>query len=293
MPATANPLSRLYNDLKRLGNADLKSPRVTDALVHLCELSLDYIRQHTKMSQLTSRVTGKRYMMAVLNSGAKSSRPINSDLFDIRIARSDMESLMSGNTDNFGEQRLQQVLYTTALSFCIATDVISVGNRKSPGTFFETLVGHLAAIKFGVNPSKTIAIPSLDIENTLPTDLIFDLGTGRAKVHMPVKISTRERVVQAWAHQRVLEGMHGTGRFRGILVILTETNKQKDISVVEVCLPGQWAAYQMYISAMYRVYYFDLPKAYEPLKDRYPFIPVWPFSRFFTEYATIRSPPAT
>jgi len=228
--------------------------------------------------------------MARLKNGARSSRPINKALFDSKITRSEIASVLNGGATTIGEARLDQLLYTIAMSYCLAVDLVSVGNKKSPGTFCEILVGHLAARRFKVNPARQIAIPSLDIENNLPTDFIFDLGPNKAKIHMPVKISTRERVVQAWAHQRVLEGMHGAGRFRGVLVILTETNKQKEKSVVEVCLPGQWAAYQMYIAPMHRVYYFDVPRRYEPLRDKYPHIQIWPFSRFFREYAQLQNP---
>ena len=45
----------------------------------------------------------------------------------------------------------------------------------------------------------------------------------------------------------------------------------------------------MYISRMHRVYYFDLPKRYEPLKDKYPHIQVWPFAKFFEEFNTLHT----
>jgi hypothetical protein len=57
-------------------------------------------------------------------------------------------------------------------------------------------------------------------EATLRTDFVFDLGPNRAKFHLPVKVSTRERVIQVWAHQRVLDGVYDTGRFLGTPVIL-------------------------------------------------------------------------
>jgi hypothetical protein len=289
---TTDPIGTAYSRLKKLGVTDIRSDKVGAELAHICELSLNFIHQYSDMTPLESKVPGKKYQMAALKSGQKVSRPINSGLFDGSITRSDIDSILSGNTAYLAEEELQRKLYTIAMSYLVARDLVSTGDKKSPATFFEFLIGHLVAAKFGVNPTRSIAIPSLGIENTLPTDLIFDLGQGKTKIHMPVKISTRERVVQAWAHQRVLEGMHGAGRFRGIMVILTETNKQQDRSVVEVCLPGQWAAYQMYISVMYRIYYFDLPKAYEPLRDRYPYIPVWPFSRFFSEAGRIEDPSA-
>jgi hypothetical protein len=71
------------------------------------------------------------------------------------------------------------------------------------------------------------------------------------------------------------------------LVCLTETNKQQNASVVEVCLPNQWIAYQMFIARLERVYYLDPPVKYTALRETYPHIQVWPFSHFFSEADTI------
>src|SRR5438046_2364030 len=169
------------------------------------------------------------------------------------------------------------------MSYCCATDILKTGDQKTPGTFFEILIGPLVARSLGLNPEQQIKVPTLDLDITLPTDFVFDLGPGKNRVHLPIKTSTRERVVQVWAHQRVLDGMHGVARFKGVLVAMTETNKQKDVSVVEVCLPNQWMAYQMYIAQMFRIYYLDLPQAYLRLADAYPFIQVKPFGDFFGE----------
>ena len=289
-----DPIADGYKRLKKATAiaAGLKGPRVGAELTQLCEMSLDFIRQNADLIPLGSGVPNKRYLMACLRDRAKGSRPSNAGLFDPSITRANIERVLEGLTDGMTEAELQRHLYTIAISYPVARDLMATDDKKSPATVFEMLIGHIVANKLNVNPTRSIAIPSLDMENTLPTDFIFDLGAGSAKIHMPVKISTRERVVQAWAHQRVLEGMHGAGRFLGVMVILTETNKQKETSVVEVCLPGQWAAYQMYISRMHRIYYFDLPEAYKPLRDRYPHIPVWPFSKFFSEYASLGQPGA-
>jgi hypothetical protein len=141
----------------------------------------------------------------------------------------------------------------------------------------------MVARSLKVNPERQIRVPTLDLDITIPTDYVFDLGPGKNRVHLPIKISTRERVVQVWAHQRVLDGMHGVARFKGILVAMAEMNKQKDVSVAEVCLPNQWMAYQMYIAQMFRVYYLDVPQPYLKLKDTYPFIQVKQFGDFFSE----------
>jgi hypothetical protein len=147
------------------------------------------------------------------------------------------------------------------------------------------------AATFGVRPTKTVVAPTLDLEISLPTDFIFDLGPDKSRLHLPVKTSTRERVIQVWAHQRVLDGMHGVNRFRGLLVVLAETNRQTERnSITEVCLPGQWTAYQMYIAQLHRVYYFDMPRPYRSLRDTYPFLQVRPFADFFYEYEKIARP---
>ena len=133
-------------------------------------------------------------------------------------------------------------------------------DRKTPATFFEIFVGHLVSEAFGVNPEKEIEVLALAPGYALPTDFVFDLGPDKSRIHVPVKISTRERIIQFWAHQRVLDGVSGINRFRGVLVCLTETNMvQKNMSVVEVCLPDQWAIYQMFVAQLYRIYYLDPP----------------------------------
>jgi hypothetical protein len=284
----ANPLAKRYARLKALANKDLKSDAVGAELASIITLSMDFVSKRAKLVKLISNVPGKTYAMVALKTGIKTSRPINTALFDFKLTDAELAAVVAGTDIKKNPRpRLDQLLYTAAMSFCVASDLIGEGNKKSPGTFFEIFIGHLVALTLKVNPAKKVVVPTIDAaetDNTLPTDFIFDLGPGKSRIHMPVKTSTRERVVQAWAHQRVLEGMLGAGRYKGVLVVLTETNKQKDVSVVEVCLPGQWRAYQMYIAPMFRVYYLDLPKAYEPLRDKYPFIQIWPFSRFFGEY---------
>ncbi len=293
MPAPSNPIQSQYKRLTELARKiGVLPPEVGSELLTLCDLCLDFIRTQSEMAELTSKVPGKRYMMARSKIGTRASRPINIDLFNIGLGRGGVQQVLSGDVGNLSESALQRDLYTVAMSYPVARDLAASGDRKSPGTYFEVLIGHIVAHIFGVSPTTSIEIPSLDIENTLPTDFIFSFGPGEPRIHMPTKISTRERVVQAWAHQKVLEGMHGAGRFLGMMVILTETNKQESSgSVVEVCLPGQWAAYQMYISRMHRIYYLDMPTKYEALRLTYPFVPVWPFSRFFREHAEIRSGP--
>src|SRR5262249_29597810 len=156
-----------------------------------------------------------------------------------------------------------RTLYTLAMSFCAANDVIKGGDKKTPATYFEILIGHIFAAHLGVNPKSSIEVLNKDMKGSLPTDFIFDLGAKKTKFHVPIKTSTRERVIQVWAHQRVLDGIYGVGRYKGILACLTETKLDSaKLEVVEICLPDQWRVYQMFIAQMTRVYYLDVPEKY-------------------------------
>jgi hypothetical protein len=115
-----------------------------------------------------------------------------------------------------------------------------------------------------------------------------DLGPRKAKFHLPIKTSTRERVIQVWAHQRVLDGVYGTGRFLGTPVILAETKTDsKSKKVVEICLPDQWLIYQMHIAQLKRVYYLDVPVPYARLAGAFPRLYVRAFGDFFHEVDTL------
>jgi hypothetical protein len=96
--------------------------------------------------------------------------------------------------------------------------------------------------------------------------------------------STRERVIQVWAHQRVLDGVYGNGRFVGLLTCLAETKlDHRTRDVIEICLPDQWRLYQLFISQLKRVYYLDVPQKYSELNTFFPKIHVKQFGEFFHE----------
>ena len=134
-----------------------------------------------------------------------------------------------------------RLVYTVAMSFCAFSDVTADRDKQTPGTYFELLIGHLLSLTFGVRPRKQVEVLTVEDErSTLPTDFIFDLGPKQLKFHVPVKTSTRERAVQVWAHQSILNGVYGEGRFKGILVALAETKLDLNkLEVVEICLPDQ------------------------------------------------------
>jgi hypothetical protein len=248
------------------------------------------------MLPLKSLVEGKRYFaFRHKDARARISRPINEDLYvaDARDLSRQLEKLEANPAmDWLPADQCNRFLYTLAMAFCAFNDVISDQDKKTPGTYFEILVGHLLALTFGVLPRTRVEVLTIEDErSTLPTDFIFDLGPRQVKFHVPVTISTRERVVQVWAHQRMLNGVYGEGRFKGVLVALAETKLDlQKLEVVEICLPDQWAVYQRFVARMDRIYYLDLPLKYAALAKVFPYIPVKTFGEFFQEKETLIKP---
>ena len=173
--------------------------------------------------ELKSLVPGKEYFAFV--GQKKPSRAVNKALFSDHVEEWDRfcDSLDKGDLTGLSADTITRIIYSAAISFCCYVDIHKDGDQKTPGTFFEYLIGHLFAWRLGVNPTNRLPVLNLDMETTLPTDFVFNLGKDRPKFRLPIKISTRERIIQVWAHQRVLDGAYGTGRFLGTPVILTET----------------------------------------------------------------------
>ncbi len=272
-----------YEALKLAAKLDAGSQSTTQLLVELVSQSLSELERYKTESLIAVNVPGKEYFAFAHSKVDKISRPVSANLFDLELCKSHLREFSSGAYRDLPFGELEKFLYTMAMSFCCANDMRATGDKKTPATFFECFVANIFSRELGVLPSTRAEILNMDMRATLPTDYLFNLGPGKAKIHLPVKISTRERVVQVWAHQRVLDGVYGVGRFRGVLVAITETNLVKGGKVTEVCLPDQWKVYQMFISQMKRIYYLDLPMKYAALGKTYPFLQVKSFAEFFTE----------
>ena len=284
-PATqiASALFEGYERLKELVRRDAKDPAVAVLLAGLTSKALQFLAGCQRVP-LVSKVHGKTYFSFTMKRSGKLSRAVNAELFNPNTRRQ-LSYLVDGTLNNLAVIDRSRLLYTIALAYCCASDLLRTRDQKTPATFFECFIGHLFARSFGVNPRTQVEVLHLEDEaSTLPTDFIFDLGPGRSKFHVPVKTSTRERVIQVFAHQRVLDGVHGFGAFKGILVCLTETKlDHKRREVVEICVPKQWVLYQRFIASLHRFYYFDIPARYAELATGNPPMPIQAFAKFFEE----------
>lgn len=288
----AGPLRDPYTALKSASKLDMAGAATSARLLDLVRVSLDFLNADCVTVDLVSRVAGKTYFAYALKSSPKLlSRPINKDLFLTTMATVE-HGWTAWKKRRASPKVIDPLIYTMASAYCAASDLFDRGNKKGPATYFEQLIGHLFARELGVNPTKSVSLPVAGKAVRMTMDFLFDLGTGQPKVHLPVKLSTRERVVQAWSHQRLLDAAFNYGSYRGILVIHSETKLNlRTREVVEICVPDQWLAYQLLLAKMDRIYYFDMPERYAELGRNFPVMPLKRFPDFFTEKDTVLTAP--
>lgn len=282
-PWAADPIL-LYRQLQKGFSKDIKGDVNRELFRDIYAACRDQLKNADRL-ELKSLVPGKQYFAF---KGRFISRAVNKALYadDVSEWETFSEAVVKGDPKYGGlnSTQITRVVYSAAMAFCCYVDTIKEGDKKTPGTFFEYLIGHLFAWRLGANPAKSLQVLNLDLDTDLPTDFTFQPGEGKTKFHLPIKTSTRERVIQVWAHQRVLDGVYGSGRFIGTPVILTETKTDKKKGeVIEICLPAQWRLYQLHIAQMKRIYYLDLPAPYARLNEGNPPIAVREFGEFLFE----------
>jgi hypothetical protein len=249
----------------------------------ICEMAV-YARgllDHAERVEFTSMVAGKDYFGYQAD---EQSRPINEALW----VASDREfeiclRAFRRGFRNTPPDRTTQGIYTIAYAVFAANDVYSVG-RKASATFFEILIGHIVSRAIGTEPRKKVKIP--ESGQYLPTDFVFDPGKRRQKIHLPIKTSTRERGVQAWVHQLVLDRIFGDGVYRGIFVVASETKRAVETGrITEICIPHQFKMFQTRLARLTRIYYLDPPDVYLALasKGEFPRLPVRLFGEAVAE----------
>jgi hypothetical protein len=296
MPDPLTELRALYQLCKRACAVDWSGGAASSALEQFVVRSLIFLQDECAAEQLISRVPGKRYLGFRRNDDRRAiSRPVNESLFisNPDAVQAAWETCIAGSADLDTAGR---ILYSAALAPCLALELFDRQNKKGPATFFECFIGHIFSRAFDCNPEKTVWLPIGNGRARMTMDFLFH-PPGPRKFHLPVKMSTRERVVQAWAHHRILEAAYGAGAYTGIMVLFAETKlDSRSLEVVEICVPDQWLVYQTYIAQMERIYYFDIPNRHRPPETEATpaLIQVKDFARFFPEKAQLLvRPPAS
>lgn len=275
-----------YEMAKQSCHADWKGQRAGKAILNLTTISLNFLIKQCQQIELVSRVPGKQYLS--YKKASTVARPANRDLFlpDPNAISKYWEKWLD---ETISPIEFTKLTYTVSLAPCLAMELFDRQNKKGPATSFECYIGHLFAKSLGVNPMIRVRLPVHDRNILMTMDFLFDINNEDFKIHMPVKMSTRERVVQAWAHQRLLNAAYGEGKYRGIMVLFSETKlDSRNLEVVEICVPDQWLAYQSLLAKMNRIYYFDIPTRYQELTKQYPdLITIKQFGEFFSEKEAI------
>ena len=278
-----------YEKVKMACRADYKSIKATKTILELVAVALAFLKRSCKPISLVSRVSGKDYF--TFTNGSIIARPANRALF-IASIRTIKVLWKDWLNNRISPEDFAKLSYTAALAPCLAMELFDRQNKKGPATYFECYIGHLFAKTLGVNPTKAVRLPIQGRSVLMTMDFLVDIGTEHKKIHLPVKMSTRERVVQAWAHQRLLDAAYGDDVYRGIMVLFSETKlDSRTREVVEICVPDQWLAYQTYLARMDRIYYFDMPERYRKLTELHPStIAIKPFGEFFIEKDAVLYP---
>jgi hypothetical protein len=289
---TQNKVIKSYKELGQIFSNSSISDDVTKKLKEIHYLCQEMLKTAScdKLNYSNGNER-KNYIAFVIDN--KYSRPVNIELYEDGLKTDSKgltkvdvfwENVVNNNIAAQSASDITSAIYVIAIGFCCCADLLGSG-QKIAGTYFEKLIGHLYARHLNSEPVNQMTACELDdVTIKIPTDFIFDLGRMKPKFHVPVKTSTRDRVVQVWAQQRVLDGAYGVGRFICLLTCLSETDFDKEKKRVnDICVPGQWLNYQLFIAQMKRAYYLDIPKRYEELNNGFPKIHVKSFGEFFHE----------
>jgi hypothetical protein len=162
---------------------------------------------------------------------------------------------------DFPAARTNRVLYTASMAFAACYDLWRPTSRKTPGTFFEVVLGSvLQEVLPGRERTAHVILPG-QAEN-VSTDIVFLKPGGRGGLVVPAKITTRERIVQPYAHQRILDSIFGIGSFRSVLTCMSEMQRAGEVAANAICVPGTIRLFQLHLAQLSGIYYLDPPARY-------------------------------
>lgn len=236
-------------------------------------------------------------MYHVFEANSAFSRPIRPDLFvtsktyaeewEMLVERiSSSDYLDSAGFQLYFDQteqtRFDKLIYTNISCFSCVYDLWKPGSRKTPGTYFEVLVGSLLSAFYpNCTRTKFISIPNETEKVT--TDIVLYSEITQKGLVIPVKITTRERVVQPFAHQRILNSVFGENQYQSLLVSVSEMQRDKEDGVNQICVPGTIRLFHKYLAPLKGIIYLDPPERYLQ-QDVSALVPVKTFCSLFTPF---------
>ena len=179
--------------------------------------------------------------------------------------------------------RFDKLIYTNIMSYCVYCDLWKGRDIKTPGTYFEVLIRVLMSHFYPGVEISTKGIPVPDsAKEKITTDMILSSPNSEKALVIPAKITTRERVVQAFAHQFLLQKLFHE-KYRSVLVCVSEMQRDRENNVKETCVPNTVTLYQTHLTELIGMLYLDPPERYqhESVTSR---IPIRTFCSLFTPF---------
>lgn len=236
-----------------------------DKLRAVCE---EAIRQVSQASNRYIDVIGKK-SYSIFEANGKLSRPYLPTLYldDVVTFNALWKQFIASldrkqHISTLDASEINRLLYSAITAFSICYDLWNPGARKTPGTFFEVLIGTILGLLLpSYDRTKFIPIPN-EVES-VSTDIVFARKTVAGGLVIPTKITTRDRVVQPFAHQRILDSVFGVQAYRSILVCVSELQRAGTDGANEICVPGTIRLFQKHLSELSGIYYLDPPTRYQ------------------------------
>lgn len=209
---------------------------------------------------------GKQYHM--LRAGRNVSRPVHlpllirdRDLFHEAWKEFQGSVRPQERRYSFPPEETNSILYSASMAFAICYDLWKPTSRKTPGTFFEVVLGSvLQAVLPGFERTAHVVLPGQT--EKVSTDIVFLMPDHAGGLVIPAKITTRERIVQPFAHQRILDSIFGERSFRSVLISVSEMQRQREEGANAICVPGAIRLYQLHLAGLSGLYYLDPPARY-------------------------------
>jgi hypothetical protein len=287
-------LSARFDSMRLLRNSS--APKALAAGGDVGAAALRFLETHCEPHPIAWKGRGeKRYVVfAPIGRPLAFARPVNEALFiaspkafavewksvadeivSVRSTRAMRADALSGDI-------VDRAFYTAVISFAACMDL---AKRGGAGTYFESIVRPAIATLSGRADAGAVSIPvpGEEVADSVPVDLSFPPADGDGHVLVVAsKISTRERISQAFVHQRMLEAL-SPGKYLSVMTICNETNVfgPKRIAasarlpavcwVADTLVPGTIAKYQRYVAELSCLYYLDPPAPY--LSGAHPGLP--------------------
>jgi hypothetical protein len=277
---------------------------------------LEALRVHATLRHFGNFSTSNSLAYSVADAGGALSRPYRPELFihDPKEFEKAAEAVVAALRDGkpIDPEGFDRIIYTAVTSFSLSYDLWKPKSRKTPGTFFEVLIGSATRIAFpDYKLTKHIPIKDLPIKDSdaaeadalvdvvapdgdeeaeklsgdsVSTDLVITNPKTEKGAVIPLKITTRERIVQPFAHQRILDSAY-PGQYASFVACISEVQRDDNSGTVkQICVPGTVALFQKHLARINGLYYCDIPRRYAQ-PDFTRVIPVKPFHALFADVA--------